>query len=159
MSPCLTLSIIRYGSRVKWSNPGKGVAPFPTPWCCSYRKGSLGLPSTMVANFTYLLTMIKITKPIELMRSGKVAGVDRIPSELWKDVGPALHSKLHELLVCCWEQDKLPSDLRHAVIVTKYKNKGEKSDCSKYQWITLLSITVKKNPCSCAPKHIVTHLR
>ena len=41
MSPCLTLSIIRYGSRVKWRNPGKGVAPFPTPWCSSYRKGSL----------------------------------------------------------------------------------------------------------------------
>ena len=33
MPPCLTLSIIRYGSRVKWSNPGKGVAPSPTPWC------------------------------------------------------------------------------------------------------------------------------
>ena len=31
MPPCLTLSIIRYGSRVKWSNPGKGVAPSPTP--------------------------------------------------------------------------------------------------------------------------------
>ena len=41
MSPCLTLSIIRYGSRVKWSNPGKGVVPSPTPWCSSYRKGSL----------------------------------------------------------------------------------------------------------------------
>ena len=41
MPPCLTLSIIRYGSRVKWSNPGKGVAPFPTSWCSSYRKGSL----------------------------------------------------------------------------------------------------------------------
>ena len=39
--PCLTLSIIRYGSRVKWSNPGNGVAPSPTPWCSSYRKGSL----------------------------------------------------------------------------------------------------------------------
>ena len=37
----LTLSIIRYGSRVKWGNPGKGVAPFPIPWCCSYGKGSL----------------------------------------------------------------------------------------------------------------------
>ena len=24
--PCLTLSIIRHGSRIKWSNPGKGVA-------------------------------------------------------------------------------------------------------------------------------------
>ena len=33
MPPCLTLSIIRYGSRVKWSNRGKGVAPSPTPWC------------------------------------------------------------------------------------------------------------------------------
>ena len=41
MPPCLTLSIIRYGSRVKWSNPGKGVVPFPTPWCSSYQKGSL----------------------------------------------------------------------------------------------------------------------
>ena len=26
ISPYLTLSIIRYGSSVKWSNPGKGVA-------------------------------------------------------------------------------------------------------------------------------------
>ena len=34
MPPCLTLSIIRYGSRVKWNNPRKGVAPSPTP-CCS----------------------------------------------------------------------------------------------------------------------------
>ena len=41
MPLCLTLSIIRYGSRVKWSNSGKGVVPSPTPWCGSYRKGSL----------------------------------------------------------------------------------------------------------------------
>ena len=41
MPPCLTLSIIRYGSRVKWSNPGKGLAPFITPWCRSYRNRSL----------------------------------------------------------------------------------------------------------------------
>ena len=39
--PCLTLSIIRYISRVKWSNPGKGVAPASPPWCSSYWKGSL----------------------------------------------------------------------------------------------------------------------
>ena len=34
--PCLTLSNIKYVSRVKWSNPGKGVAPSSTPWCSSY---------------------------------------------------------------------------------------------------------------------------
>ena len=39
--PCLTLSNIRYISRVKWRNLGKGVAPSPTPWCSSYWKGSL----------------------------------------------------------------------------------------------------------------------
>ena len=38
--PCLTLSIIRYVSRVKWSNPAKGVVPPPTPRCSSYWKGS-----------------------------------------------------------------------------------------------------------------------
>ena len=31
MPPCLTPSIIRYGSRVKWNILGKGVAPSPTP--------------------------------------------------------------------------------------------------------------------------------
>ena len=41
LPPCLTLSIIRYESRVKWNNPGKGVAPFHTRWCNSYWKGSL----------------------------------------------------------------------------------------------------------------------
>ena len=33
MLPCLTLSNIRYISRVKWSNPEKGVAPSLTSYC------------------------------------------------------------------------------------------------------------------------------
>ena len=41
MPPCLTLSIIRYVSKVKWNNKGNGVAPSPTPWCRIYRKGNL----------------------------------------------------------------------------------------------------------------------
>ena len=36
----LTLSNIRYVSRVKWTSPGKGVASSPTPRCSSYWKGS-----------------------------------------------------------------------------------------------------------------------
>ena len=40
MPPSLTLSIIMYGSRVKWDNFGNGVTPSPTPWCCSYRNRS-----------------------------------------------------------------------------------------------------------------------
>ena len=41
MSPCLTLSIIRHVSRVKWINPENGVALSPTPRCSSYWKESL----------------------------------------------------------------------------------------------------------------------
>ena len=39
--PCLTLSNIRYISRVKRSNTGNGVAPSPLPQCSSYWKGIL----------------------------------------------------------------------------------------------------------------------
>ena len=53
MPPCLTFSFIRYWSRIKWSSLGNEVAPFPTPWCCSYWKGAFGSPSTTVTNFTY----------------------------------------------------------------------------------------------------------
>ena len=36
--PCFTFRIIRYISKVKWNNPGKGVTPSSTPRCCSYWK-------------------------------------------------------------------------------------------------------------------------
>ena len=41
LRPCSTLSSIKYVWSVKWRNPGKGVAPSPTPPCISYWKGSL----------------------------------------------------------------------------------------------------------------------
>ena len=53
--PCLTLNIIRYFSRVKWSNPGKGVVPSLTPRVVAIEKGAFGSPLTTVANFTFLL--------------------------------------------------------------------------------------------------------
>ena len=95
------------------------------------------------AELDELPSMKEITKAIEQLRSGKALGVYRILPELWKEGGPALHSKLHKLFVCCWEQDKLPSDLHNAIIITLYKNKGEKSDCSNFWRITLLPIRGK----------------
>ena len=59
MPPCLTLNIIRYVSRVKLSNPGKEVAPSPTP-CSSYRKGSfwVTLDYDRQLYFTYIYIYI-----------------------------------------------------------------------------------------------------
>ena len=56
MSPCLTLSIIRYGSRVKWSNLENGVLPSPKPWCSSYRKGSPQVTLDYGRQLYFLLT-------------------------------------------------------------------------------------------------------
>ena len=50
MFPYLALSVIRWGSRVKWSNPRNGIAPSPV---VAKEKGAIVLPSTKVANFTY----------------------------------------------------------------------------------------------------------
>ena len=88
-----------------------------------------------------LPSMQELVKAIEQMK--KAAEVDGIPPELWKSGGPALHNKLYELLVCCWERGKLPRNLCDAVIFTLYKNKGKKSDCFNYRGITLLSIAGK----------------
>ena len=59
MPPCLTLSIIRYGSRVKWNDPRKGVAPFYTLWCSSYWKGRLRV-TLDYGRQLYLLLLIYI---------------------------------------------------------------------------------------------------
>ena len=98
-----------------------------------------------------LPTVDEITKLIEQLKSGKAAGVDGIPPEIWKHGGLMLHTKLHELFICCWEQGKLPQDLCDAVIITLYKNKGEKSDCSNYRGITLHCLSQARSlPDSCS---------
>ena len=53
---CLTLSNIRYGSRVKCSNPGKEVEPSSTPRCSSYWKRSLRV-TLDYGRQLYLLTL------------------------------------------------------------------------------------------------------
>ncbi|KYO46166.1 hypothetical protein Y1Q_0021718 [Alligator mississippiensis] len=80
---------------------------------------------------------------IDQIKSNKAPEVDGIPPEALKYGIPALHFKLHALFIACWEQEKIPQDLRDAVIVTLYKNKDDKSDCSNYQGITLLSVVRK----------------
>ena len=67
MTPCLTLSIIRYVSRIKCNNPEKGVAPSPTFWWSSQWKGShwvahdYGRPTLLII----ILSNIKLATVVE----------------------------------------------------------------------------------------------
>ena len=60
MPPCLTLSIIRHVSRVKWSSRGKGRAPFATRRCCSLWKGAFESLLTTLYIYIYLQALDKI---------------------------------------------------------------------------------------------------
>ena len=57
--------------------------------------------------------------------------------------GDALLLRLTDLVAACWEKGTIPQDFRDALIVSLYKNKGDKSDCSNYRGISLLSIAGK----------------
>ena len=71
---------------------------------------------------------------------GKATGSDGISSEIIKCAKPALLTKL----VChCWEEATVHQDTRDAIIITLYKNKGNRDDCNKYRGISLLSIVGK----------------
>ena len=71
MPPCLTLSIIRYGPRVKWSNPGKAVAPSLHLGVVAIEKEAFGSPSTNVANFTLLYPSAELQSVYSSADQGK----------------------------------------------------------------------------------------
>ena len=52
MLPCLTLNIIMYGSRVKWSNPGNGVVSSLHLGVIAIEKGAFASLTITVANLT-----------------------------------------------------------------------------------------------------------
>ena len=66
MPPYLTLSIIRYGSRVKQSNPGKEQRPPQHIGVVAIEKGAFGLPSTMVTIYICIYSSKFLLKTMEL---------------------------------------------------------------------------------------------
>ncbi|WP_419639628.1 hypothetical protein, partial [Thiolapillus sp.] len=67
----------------------------------------------------------EIKKATMQLKVGKSPGIDGIPAEVFQHGGEAVLDKLQHLFTNCWEKGTLPQDLRDAVIVSLYKNKGE----------------------------------
>ena len=73
----------------------------------------------------------------------KASGEDSISVELVKRCESVLLPSIHRLILRCWEEGRIPQDFKGARIVTVYKNKGNKSNCSNYRGISMLSATGK----------------
>ena len=77
------------------------------------------------------------------LKVGKSPDIDGIPAEVYQHGDETVLNKLQDLFTNCWEKGILLQDLRDVVIVSLYKNKGEKSNFSNYRGITMFSIAGK----------------
>ena len=73
----------RYGSKVKWRNPRKGVAPSPTTWCSSYRKGSLRVTLNYGRQLIYIYIYIVIHRQIVSLYHISSVWLDMRDSQSW----------------------------------------------------------------------------
>jgi hypothetical protein len=72
----------------------------------------------------------------------KSPGVDQIPAELSQAGGGRLRSEIHKLIKLIWNKEELPHQWKESTVVPIHK-KGDKTDCSNYRGISLLSTSYK----------------
>jgi hypothetical protein len=83
----------------------------------------------------------EVEMDIEKLKRYKSPGTDHIPTKLIKARGRTIFSEVHKLINSIRNKDKLPEQWKES-IVPIYK-KGDKTDCSNYRGISLLSTTYK----------------
>jgi hypothetical protein len=79
---------------------------------------------------------------IRKLKRYKAPGSDQIPAELIQAGGETLHSEIHKFIMLIWNKEELPHQWKESIVVSIYK-KGDKSNCSNYQGISLLSTSYK----------------
>jgi hypothetical protein len=72
----------------------------------------------------------------------KSPGVDQVPAELIQAGGETLRSEIHKLIRLIWNKEELPHQWKESIVVPIHK-KGDKTDCSYYRGISLLSTSYK----------------
>jgi sorting nexin-29 len=72
----------------------------------------------------------------------KSPGFDQIPAELIQAGWETLHSEIHKLIKLIWNKEELPHQKKESIVVPIHK-KGDKTDCSNYRGISLLSTSYK----------------
>ena len=79
---------------------------------------------------------------VEKLKSHKSPGVDQIPAECIKAGGKKICCEIHKLTISLWIKEELPQKWKESISVPIYK-KGDKTDCSNYRGIPILSTMYK----------------
>ena len=89
-----------------------------------------------------LPSAFEIEMAIEKLQRHISPGTDQIPAELMKAGGRTIHSGIHNLTNSIWNKEELPEQWQESIMVPIYK-KSDKTECSNYRDISLLSTTYK----------------
>lgn len=84
----------------------------------------------------------EVRNAIMRLKNNKCPGIDGIPGEIWKYGGGALQSRLYELILKIWNEERQPYEWNMGVICPVHK-KGSKKNCSNYRGIALLPTAYK----------------
>ena len=90
-----------------------------------------------------LPTIEEVEAAIAGLRNCKAAGPDGIPPEVYKFGGRSLAVTMLNYCLACWENGDIPVQWKRAKMISIYKRKGEKSDCSNYRGLSLLDVASK----------------
>ena len=90
-----------------------------------------------------LPTIAEVEAAIAGLKNCKAAGPDGIPPEVYKYGGGSLAESMLKYCVACWEIGDIPTQWKRAKMISIYKRKGEKSDCTNYRGLSLLDVASK----------------
>jgi hypothetical protein len=76
------------------------------------------------------------------LKKYKSPGIGLILAELIQAGGETLRSVIHKLINSIWDKDEFTDQRKNSIIVPIYE-KGNKTDCSNYHGILLLSASYK----------------
>ena len=79
---------------------------------------------------------------MKTLKIGKAEGDDQIAPELIKYGGRKVIVELWKLFKQAWEEESIPEDWKHNIIVPIHK-KGNSTECSNYRAICLAQVTLK----------------
>ncbi|XP_071795059.1 uncharacterized protein [Asterias amurensis] len=88
-------------------------------------------------------TLAEVRRATRKLNNGRAAGPDGISPELLKCAETPISAALHKLFQNIWSSGRVPAEWRDGIIISLYKGKSHRNQCSSYRPITLLSVPGK----------------
>ena len=88
-------------------------------------------------------TLKEVEDSVRQLTSGKAAGPDGIPPDVYKHGGSSIRKQLLKLFIQSWTEGQVPQAFKDADLMHLYKNKGDIKCCDNHRGISLLCIAGK----------------